>query len=129
VVALEAQEAATDEERAAAARRVYEKLLLHLSPLIGAAGARGLLARSARLSASDFPSFASVDLSETPAERLAEQLVGCLRDEGSVAVDEGTVAVCATMLTLLATMIGERLTLQVVRSAWPAADTTNEETE
>jgi hypothetical protein len=125
--ALEAREADSAEERAAAGRRVYEKLFERLSPFIGVVGARALFARSARLTAGDFPCLRDVDFDAQPTESVALLLVGCLRGEAPAAIAEATVAVYATMLALLATLIGERLTFQVLRNAWPNLDAIHEE--
>ena len=48
--------------------------------------------------------------------------VGCLREETPATIDEASAALWATLFALLSTLIGERLTLQVMRKAWPDLD-------
>ena len=121
--ALEAREGgATAEDYAAAAGRIHEKLFARLTALVGAAAARALFLRSLRLTAVEFPYLGKVVLDPNSAE--SEPLVQCLRAQEPEAVEEATVALCAALLSLLETLIGERLTANVLRSAWPAFDVT-----
>ena len=126
VFALEAHEAARPDDAALAAGRIYEKLFAALAPLVGAAGARALLARGVKLAAVDF--LALTRFATDPKSGDSERLVGCLRAERPAAIEQATVALCAATLSLLETLIGERLTANVVRSAWPAFDATHQET-
>ncbi len=123
--ALETHKGESADERAETARRVHEKLFARLAPLIGTAGTRALFARCVRLTAPDFPCVGGVDFDAEPTASPAEKLVTCLRAEAPDRITEATVAVCATMLALLATLIGERLTSQVLKKAWPDFDMSN----
>ena len=118
--AHEAHGADSVEECTAAAERIHQKIFARLASLLGTAGTRALFARSVKLTAPDFPSLRQFDSNST--QNTAEQLVACLREEPPAAIAETTVTLCATLLTLLTTLIGERLTFQVLRSAWPAFD-------
>ena len=94
-----------------AAGRVYDKLVAHLAPLLGEAGVQLMLVRSARLA--EIP---SVESSVSLRERLHAQ-------DGAVAT-ESTLALFGTFLTLLTTFVGERLTSQLLRTAWPTFEPT-----
>jgi hypothetical protein len=121
LLAREAQGAASAEDRAAAAGRVCEKVFASLTPLVGKAAASALFARCLTLTAPDFPCLGKINLAERD-ESPAALLVLCLREETPVTLDEAWVALWATLLTLLSALIGARLTMQVLRMAWPDLD-------
>lgn len=113
---LLAHEAATAGNAAGpttAASRVYDRLLEQLTPLVGATGVQALFVRSAKLVQGEFGGVAQLSIFEGAANLRAllhsKQLAG-----------ESVVALFATFLTLITTFIGERLTSQVLRRAWPA---------
>lgn len=118
----EAQGAESAEELAAAAGRVHEKIFGRLATLLGADGARALLARSVKLTAPEFPGLRVIDFDARPTESPAQQITTCLRGEAPATATETAVALCAKMLALLTTLIGERLTFQVLRRVWPSFD-------
>lgn len=89
-----------------AAGRVYDKLVAHMAPLLGDAGVHLLLLRSAKLA-----EVASVESSVNLRERLHAQ-------DGAIA-PESVAAVFGTFFGLLTTFVGERLTIQLLRTAWP----------
>jgi hypothetical protein len=99
-----------------AAGRVYDKLDTHLSPLLGSAGTRALLARSAKLSQSRF-SFLEAAVVES-STKLRE----CLQAQEAAVATESAAAVFGTFLALLTIFIGERLTNQALRRAWPTIE-------
>jgi hypothetical protein len=105
--------AGTAGECATAAGRVYDNLHAHLDPLLGAAGVQALLVRSAKLTQSEFP-FLEVSILEG-----STTLRECLRAQDPGVATEATAALLGTFFALLTTFIGERLTTQVLRSAWP----------
>jgi hypothetical protein len=107
----------------AAATRILSKLFTRLASLVGAGGARALYERSVKVTARDFASYARAT-PIAPDERPGDRIVAALRDAGEPRVEEATVALVSTLLTLLATLIGERLTAQVLRTAWPDFDVT-----
>jgi hypothetical protein len=105
----------SSEECAAAAWRVYEKLNARLAPLLGSAGVQALLVRSAKVAQADFASLADV---ATP-EGLT-RLGSCLQALDPAIAAQAAATLFGTFLELMGTFIGERLTVVVLRSAWPA---------
>ena len=104
----------SSEECAAAAWRVYEKINARLAPLLGLAGVQALFARSARLTQAEVPSLAEV---ATP-EGLT-RLGPCLQALAPAVAADAAATLFGTFLELMTTFIGERLTVLVLRSAWP----------
>ena len=102
-----------------AAGRVYDKLHAHLAPLVGDAGVELLLVRSAKLAQGEFAWLAEVSILEG-STKLRE----CLRSQDPAVATESAAALFGTFFTLITTFIGERLTTQVLRRAWPTIDET-----
>ena len=109
----------SSEECAAAAWRVYEKLNARLSPLLGSAGVQALFVRSAKLAQAEFPSLAEI----AKPEGLT-RLGPCLQALDLTLAAEAAAALFGTFLELMTTFIGERLTVLVLRSAWPEIEET-----
>ena len=108
-----AHDASTDTDAtpsATAAGRVYDKLHAHLAPLVGVVGVDLLFTRSAKLVQGEFAS---------PLERSAT-----LRDRLQTIDPESAVKLFGTFFSLVTTFIGERLTTQILRRAWPTLDET-----
>ena len=106
--------------RAAAALRMYDTLAGQLGLLIGDGGVRALTARSLHLVQREFAWLADAQApgpSEDPFAQVGSQLE---RQEPAVAT-QAAAAVLATLAGLLATLIGETLTMRVLRAAWPSA--------
>jgi hypothetical protein len=119
LLALEGAASGADDSGAAAAGRVYDKLHLHLAPLVGTFGVQSLFVRSAKLTPNEFAALAEVSVLEG-STKLREHW-----DAPGSAVDaESAAALFATFLSLLTTFIGERLVTQVLRSAWPTIEET-----
>jgi hypothetical protein len=122
LLALESGGGSRADDRAAAAVRVYERLADRLEPLIGIAGMRALLARSAKLTKVEFSCFEAIGVGDgsdnpTPSkERLRE----CFGELDPAVTSAAAAALYGTMLGLLISFIGERLVWQVLRSAFPA---------
>jgi hypothetical protein len=117
---LAQQRAVSDaDDCAAAAGRVYEKLHAHLAPLVGVAGVRALFARSAKLAAGEFVLPADAVAFEDSTKLRAS--LGALDPVVAAATAE---ALFATFFALITTFIGERLTLQALRAAWPTIEGT-----
>jgi hypothetical protein len=118
-----AQEAGTDADAkalAAATLRVYDTLAGQLALLIGDGGVRALTARSLHLVQRDFPWLAEAQ-DPDPSEGPFAQVGFCLaRQQPAIAMEAATAAL-ATLGGLLATLIGETLTMRVLRAAWPSA--------
>jgi len=112
---------------AAAAVQVYVRLAARLEPLIGVAGMRALLARSAKLTAGERPRFAVLAFETTASGPACEQqLQACFEREEPEELIAAASALYATLLGLLTSFIGEHLVWQVVRSAFPAVESEKE---
>lgn len=107
------------EECAAAAWRIYEKLNARLAPLLGLAGVQALFGRSAKLAKAEFPS-----LDDVAAPEGLTRLGPCLQALDPTVAAEAAETLFGTFLDLMTTFIGERLTVLVLRSAWPAIEET-----
>jgi hypothetical protein len=101
---------------ATAAGRVYDKIHAHLAPLVGSAGVQALLVRSAKLTQGEF-AFLEVGVVESSA-KLRE----CLQAQEPAVATQTAAALFGAFFTLITTYIGERLTTQVLRRAWPTLD-------
>jgi hypothetical protein len=108
--------AGSDADSAAAAARVYDKLHAHLGPLIGAGGVRALMARSVKLSQGQFCFLEGAVVESSTTLRKSLQA-----HDPAVAL-ESAAALFGAFFALLATFIGERLTTQALRRAWPTIE-------
>ena len=104
---------------ATAAGLVYDKLCVHLSPLVGEAGVELLFVRSAKLARGDFAWLAEVSILDG-----ATKLRDFLHAQDPVLATESAAALFGTFFSLITTFIGERLTAQVLRAAWPTIEKT-----
>ena len=100
-----------------AAVRVYDKLHAHMSPLVGELGVQLLFVRSAKLTQGEFASLAEVSILEGSAK--VREL---LQAVDSADTAESAATLFGTFFTLISTFIGDRLALQLLRSAWPMLD-------
>jgi hypothetical protein len=105
---------------AAAAVRVYDTLAGQLALLIGEGGVRALTARSLHLVQRDFPWLAEAQEPD-PSEGPFAQVGLCLERQEPAVATQAAAAVLATLGGLLAALIGETLTMRVLRAAWPSA--------
>jgi hypothetical protein len=105
------------EADAAAAGRVYEKLYLHVAPLVGVAAVQVLFARSAKLTKGAFPC-----LGASAAVESATKLRECLQAQEPGVIAEAAAALFGAFLDLITTFIGEALMTEVLRRAWPAVE-------
>src|SRR5665647_466041 len=113
-------DAGSEHERATpAAGRVYDKLCAQLAPLVGETGIQMLFMRSARLVQGDFASVAEVSSLEG-STKLRERL----QSRKPALPSESAEALFGIFFTLITTFIGERLTTQVLREAWPTFEET-----
>jgi len=107
-------------ESAAAAGQVYKKLEAQLAPLLGRAGVQALIARSAKVSLGGLTS---------PAELIAAiedppKMSAWLQSLDPAVATETAAVLFGTFLSLVTTFIGERLTMQALRGAWPTIEET-----
>jgi hypothetical protein len=114
----EAQAGTSSETSMQAVFRVCEKLRQPLTTLAGTAGYRSVLSRSLALARSEVPWLTALQIKPD----------GSLEPGGSVASElnkdeimKGGVAFVAQILGLLAILIGENLTLRLVRDVWQDA--------
>ena len=93
---------------------MYDKLYSHLAPLVGDAGTQLLFMRSAKLTKGELAMFAAQSILEGTT-KLRERLAA---HETPLETDTAALFF-GTFFTLITTLIGERLTAQVLRRAWP----------
>jgi hypothetical protein len=94
---------------------VNEKLRVVLTKFAGADGAAALLRRALALASAESPALRHATFSAEGRLEGVEQLA---TQSGSVA-SAAEIAITAHLLGLLDTFIGEKLTLMMVRVAWP----------
>ena len=109
-----------DERTTTAAGRVYDKLHVHIAPLVGVAGVQALFVRSAKLAQGEFARFAEVSILEDGSTKLRE----CLQAQEPAVAMESAAELFGTFFALITTFIGERLTTEVLRKAWPTIEET-----
>ena len=99
--------------------RVYDKLHAHLSPIVGEAGVQLLFVRSAKLAQGEFAWLAEISILDG-----STKLRDSLQAQDPPVATESAAALFGTFFTLITTFIGERLTSQVLRAAWPTIEET-----
>jgi hypothetical protein len=107
---------------AAAAVRLFERMALHLSPLIGVSGVDVLFARSLKLAklVPPGPVLGSVAVALEPTvDRVAGQLRAALEAEPPEVALPRAAELFAHFFSLLAVFIGERLTAELIEGAPP----------
>jgi hypothetical protein len=102
---------------ATAVARVYDKLNERLTPLLGSAGVQALFLRSGALVRGQFTALADLSALES-----STQLRESLRTPDPAVAANVAEALFGSFLALIATFIGERLTTQALRSAWPTIE-------
>jgi hypothetical protein len=116
-----AREAGTDVDApavAAAARRLYEQLAQHLTPLIGSTGAAAVFARSLHLIQRQLPGLAPVRAPDDGPEPFARAQRVLERQESAMAA-EAALAMLTTVCDLMESFIGGKLTTDLLRQVWP----------
>jgi hypothetical protein len=95
---------------------VWQKLALQLISIIGEGGFQSLYARSLHLTSAAFPWIA-----ESPAAPTDSRFVNLkinLEGRDPVEAGEANIALLITFIDILALLIGEHLTLSILRSTW-----------
>jgi hypothetical protein len=115
LLAVEAASHAAAEPRVHEAVRVCEKLRVCLIRFAGADGFTALLRRALALARAEVPSLHGITEN---ADGSIEGLKELAADAPNVRID-AAVAITAHLLGLLVTLIGEPLTVRLVREAWP----------
>ena len=95
--------------------RVCEKLRISLTRFAGSDGFTALLQRALALARAEVPSLETVTLKPDGSLEGLEKLAADAANSGA----QAAIALIAHLLGLLETFIGERLTLRLVREAWP----------
>jgi hypothetical protein len=122
LLAHEGAAGSAHEHAATAAGRVYDKIHAHMAPLVGDAGVQLLFARSAKLAQGEFTGLAEISILEG-----STQLRERLQERDPPLAPESAEALFGTFFALVTTFIGERLTTQVLRRAWPTIEETGAE--
>ena len=99
-----------------AAFQVFEKLRPRLAALMGNGGCRALLSRALVLAGSEIPWLRMVHVDADGSLQELEQAVA-RRDLDAIL--KGRVVLLAQLLGMLVALIGEGLTLHLVREVWP----------
>jgi hypothetical protein len=106
----------SSETRPSSAFHVGDKLRPHLAALMGNGGFQVLLARALVLASTEVPWLRAVQVKTDGTLEGLEELHGQV---GPGEFFEGRVVLLAQLLELLVAFIGEKLTLLLVREAWP----------
>jgi hypothetical protein len=101
----------------------WRQLARQLTELIGEAGFYALYGRSVRLTAPEYPCL--VMPSEPRVEGVLRSLLEILGGVDTSLASKANHALLHTCTRLLSTLIGEALTLQILKSAWDAGADTN----
>ena len=117
LLAAEAASPSAAESRVHEAFRVCEKLRVSLTRFAGADGFTALLRRALALARAEVPALHGIT---EKADGSMEGLEKVAADARNVGID-AAVAITAHLLWLLVTLIGEPLTVRLVREAWPDA--------
>jgi hypothetical protein len=104
---------------AAAASRLYDRLVEQLTPLIGARGVDAIVARSLHLTRREFPWLQEFPDSGDSDGVCAENRLRLEQQDAATAADATAVAL-ATLVALLVALIGRALTGRLVQAAWSA---------
>jgi hypothetical protein len=120
VLAHHAGPTASAEALSAAACRAYDDLARVSAQVIGQAGIDSLTGRALHLAQREYPWLVHRREPEQPEGPFAQVIV-CLKRQDPAVAFEAAGAVFATLAGLLITFIGESLTSQLLRKAWPDA--------
>jgi len=130
VLTREAGSRADTAALAAATHRAYDNLARVLVPLIGEVGVTALTARALHLAQREYPWLARTRDSTQIDESFTQLKLSLEQHDDSAVAAEAAAAALASLLALLVTFIGEPLTMNLLRRAWPdrAFDPSSEET-
>ena len=110
------------EAKVPASFHAAEKLRPHLARLMGKVGFRELLSRALALANAEVPWLRAVHVKTDGSLEGLDELQAHV---GSEDVFKGSVVLLAQFLGLLVTLIGEDLTLRLVREIWPTLSLNN----
>jgi len=114
---IESLKAPHTENVADAAINLWEQMATQIISIVGIGGFNSLYARSVFLAQSTFPWLAAALQSPQPDQRLAE-LKTCLEGQTPAHASAANILLLITFTDILAALIGEQLTVSMLRSAW-----------
>jgi len=127
ILASEVGHATSAEQIATSVTRTCEKLVDHLTPVLGELGIRTLFARSVTLTrATD--SWLAIP-GTAPSEARWAGLRASIATQPPDAAIEGSVALLANFMGILGRFIGDGLTARLLRDLWPDAFSTKSSEE
>jgi hypothetical protein len=112
VIALHAEK-----DTAGASIYLWEQMAFRVISIVGEGGFNSLYARSLFLSQSTFPWLSAASLSAQTDSRFAE-LKTSFATQTPVRVNEANTLLLITLTDIMASIIGEQLTMGILRSAW-----------
>ena len=116
LIAYETRKNKFSETKTPAAFHVGEKLRPHLATFMGITGFRALLCRALSLGSTEVTWLRAV---QVKADGSVEGLGEIEAQVGPKEMAEGGVVLVVQLLGLLVILIGENLTLRIVREVWP----------
>ena len=111
-------ETSTSAQSVATAERLHEKLARHVAPVVGEAGFEALFLRSVKITKSTFVCLQELRTTG-PAQEVVRHFFEDLEKQEPAVVTSITETLMATLVTTLCIFIGEGLTWQLLRNAWP----------
>lgn len=115
LITYEAKANSSSRAKCPAALVVFEKLRLHLTTFMGNVGFRALLARSLALASTEAPWLRALHVKADGSLEGMDELGSQVGPEQTA---EGSIALLTGFLGLLVTLIGENLTMRLVRQIW-----------
>ena len=112
VIALHAEKNAAD-----AAINLWEQMAHQVISIVGEGGFNSLYARSLFLSQPKFPWLSAISHSPQADSRFAE-LKKSFAAQSPAHVNEANILLLITLTDIMASIIGEQLTMGILRSAW-----------
>ena len=120
LVACEAAVSNASESMESATLRVYEKLRMRLSVLVGVAGFLALAFRALAQAKADAPTLWAVEVAADGSLTGMEESASPVDIDNDLA-GKGGVVLIARLLGLLLMFLGEALTLNLISDLWPDA--------
>jgi hypothetical protein len=96
---------------------LWEPMATHIIMIVGDGGFNSLYLRAISLAQPTFPWLAATSPPSHASNRFAE-LVTCLKGQPPEQAKAANNLLLTTFTDILATLIGEDLTIQILRSAW-----------
>jgi hypothetical protein len=120
LLAFEVRSAASAEDRADAAARLFEKTFAVLSPILGVLGVETIFKRSVRRTQPLFPCLEAIEpLSKARTIDPRQVLRACQQGGDANHSSEAATALYARFFALIALLIGEPLATRLILTAWP----------